>query len=145
MSKQETINKYREEFLKGRSEAFIVKFNEKDETRQYQSIMTWRYNRRKGQKGSDAARSAATAAETPLQLMERLKHAIMKLQDTAELDEVGEQVKTLQALVADKRRRMMLQEIDSLENSRQEISRRLEMLRQQLDREEQPSLFDALD
>lgn len=107
--------------------------------------MTWRYNRRKGQKGSDAARSAATAAETPLQLVERLKHAIMKLQDTAELDEVGEQVKNLQALVADKRRRMMLQEIDNLENSRQEISRRLEMLRQQLDREEQPSLFDVLD
>lgn len=145
MSKQETINKYREGFLKGRSEAFIAKFNEKDETRQYQSIMTWRYNRRKGQKGSDAARSAAIAAETPLQLVERLKHAIMKLQDTAELDEVGEQVKNLQALVADKRRRMMLQEIDNLENSRQEISRRLEMLRQQLDREEQPSLFDVLD
>lgn len=145
MSKQETINKYREEFLKGRSEAFIAKFNEKDETRQYQSIMTWRYNRRKGQKGSDAARSAAIAAETPLQLVERLKHAIMKLQDTAELDEVGEQVKNLQTLVADKRRRMMLQEIDNLENSRQEISRRLEMLRQQLDREEQPSLFDVLD
>lgn len=145
MSKQETINKYREEFLKGRSEAFIAKFNEKDEPRQYQSIMTWRYNRRKGQKGSDAARSAATAAETPLQLVERLKHAIMKLQDTAELDEVGEQVKNLQALVADKRRRMMLQEIDNLENSRQEISRRLEMLRQQLDREEEPSLFDVLD
>ena len=145
MSKQETINKYREEFLKGRSEAFIAKFNEKDEPRQYQSIMTWRYNRRKGQKGSDAARSAAIAAETPLQLMDRLKHAIMKLQDTAELDEVGEQVQNLQALVADKRRRMMLQEIDNLENSRQEISRRLELLRQQLDREEQPSLFDALD
>ena len=145
MSKQETINKYREEFLKGRSEAFMTKFNEKDEPRQYQSIMTWRYNRRKGRKGSDAARSAATAAETPLQLVERLKHAIMKLQDTAELDEVGEQVKNLQALVADKRRRMMLQEIDNLENSRQEISRRLEMLRQQLDREEQPSLFDVLD
>ena len=145
MSKQETINKYREEFLKGRSEAFIAKFNEKDEPRQYQSIMTWRYNRRKGQKGSDAARSAAIAAETPLHLVERLKHAIMKLQDTAELDEVGEQVKNLQALVADKRRRMMLQEIDNLENSRQEISRRLEMLRQQLDREEQPSLFDVLD
>lgn len=144
MSKQETINKYREEFLKGRSEAFIAKFNEKDEPRQYQSIMTWRYNRRKGRKDDSAARNAA-AEETPLQLMDRLKHAIMKLQDTAELDEVGEQVQNLQALVADKRRRMMLQEIDNLENSRQEISRRLEMLRQQLDREEQPSLFDALD
>lgn len=41
-SKAETIEKYRDTFLEGKSDAFIQKFNEKDELKQYISIMNWK-------------------------------------------------------------------------------------------------------
>lgn len=47
MSKQDTVNRYMDAFLKGRSEESKAKFRAKDVNLQYASIMQWRRKMRK--------------------------------------------------------------------------------------------------
>lgn len=47
MTKIDTINKYKAEFLKGKSEAFIEKFNNKSIEKKYISVMAWKTNQKK--------------------------------------------------------------------------------------------------
>ena len=49
MGKADTVAKYIDEFLKGKSEDAKEKFRAKDLTKQYSSIMQWRSKQRRGQ------------------------------------------------------------------------------------------------
>lgn len=61
MNKSESVAKYSREFLKGKSEEAIAKFNAKSIDKQYASIMTWRHNERRKKLMQS---SGATVAKT---------------------------------------------------------------------------------
>lgn len=68
MKRVDTIKKYRDEFLKGKSEEQIRKFDSKDLNKQYGSIMAWK--RREGL-SKKRTRGAET---TPISILDGLRN-----------------------------------------------------------------------
>lgn len=139
MAKIDTINKYINEYLNGKSEEAVARFRQKDEARQYQSIMTWRYNLRKKNK----AKPQPESNPTPQTLLRNVRSAIEKSDLTiSNIDEITLELNSLLGYVADYRRKLTLQEIDRLEQQKTEIAERLTALRSEMGHDDQPTLFD---
>lgn len=146
MAKQDTINKYIDEYLAGRTPAAIEKFRSKDIDRQYQSIMTWRYNqRKKGETSQQAASEPAVKTDTTaVESLRALRRTLERRKDITEgeLDEITGELTSLADFVKAERHRLRLAEIQKLESSSREIAERLRVLRDQVRDNDAPSLFD---
>lgn len=139
MSKADTVNKYIDSFLEGKTPEAAERFRQKDISRQYQSIMTWRYNLRKREK--EASESAEPA---PAEAIRALRKAIERKRDisSAELEELASETAALADFIASLRQSMRLREIEQLERRRDEIGERLKTLRREVEGSPEPSLFD---
>ncbi len=82
MKREDTIAMYREDFLKGKTEAQCKKFDEKDINKQYGSIMAWK--RREGLSKS-RPRKAPMSSASILDELKRVKKNIPAL-DLSEKD-----------------------------------------------------------
>ncbi len=140
MAKIDTINKYMEQYLAGKSEKAIQRFREKDIDKQYQSIMTWRYNMRK--RGVDVGddREGKDIVDDLRGVRRRIDRC--RVLDEELLDEVERELQSLIDYVQQTRRRLRVSEIERLESRRNEIEERLQTLRRQVEVPETPSLFD---
>ena len=143
MAKSDTIRMYREEFLAGKSPEAVAKFEAKDEKHQYQSIMTWRYNRRRKKK----RHTDEIPAGTPEAILSELRRRILEDKDITEemLDSAASEIALLSRAIEDRRRRMCMAEIERLEASRVEINERLRVLHGQVRDSGEPSIFDITD
>lgn len=144
MAKIDTVNKYIDEYLAGRSPEAAERFRAKDVSRQYQSIMTWRYNQRKR---AAAASCAAPAAEetpkSPAEMLRAVRRDMERRRDLTEemLDELTAELDGFAEFVRQTRHRMRVAEIEMLETRREEIAERLKTLRRQVDEVQAPTLF----
>lgn len=140
MAKIDTINKYMEQYLAGKSEKAIQRFHEKDVDKQYQSIMTWRYNMRKRGVDIGDEREGKDIVEELRGVRRRIDRC--RSLDEQLLDDVERELQSLIEYVQQTRRRLRVSEIERLENCRNEIEERLQALRRQVEVQETPSLFD---
>ncbi len=144
MAKIDTVNKYIDEYLAGRSPEAAERFRAKDVSRQYQSIMTWRYNRRKrAAAASCAAPAAVETPKSPAEMLRAVRRDMERRRDLTEemLDELTAELDGFAEFVRQTRHRMRVAEIEMLETRREEIAERLKTLRRQVDEVQAPTLF----
>ena len=144
MAKIDTVNKYIDEYLAGRSPEAAERFRAKEVNRQYQSIMTWRYNRRKRAAAASAAAPAAVEEpKSPAEMLRAVRRDMERRRDLTEemLDELTAELDGFAEVVRQTRHRMRLAEIETLETRREEIAERLKTLRRQVDEVQAPTLF----
>lgn len=120
-NKQETVDRYRDEFLRGRTQQAIEAFNNKPVEKQYSSIMTWRYNRRKAEKRS-------TDPSLPIRELSR-KVLSGSGFGHDELSAIEEALTELSLAIEERRTQLRLREIEDLEKDRIAIEQRLRDLR----------------
>ena len=125
MTRKETIDKYIDAFLKGRSQTAIDKFKEKAEALQYASIMQWRRRMKKVENTPKSTRDVldilhkadaliANAPSITNQDVQDIKQALDKLQNT----------------LTDSFNRARERRISELEAQQNLIAEQLEQLRQ---------------
>lgn len=120
-NKQETVDRYRDEFLRGRTQQAIEAFNNKPVEKQYSSIMTWRYNRRKAEKRS---------ADPSLPIRELSRKVLSGSGfDHEQLSSIEEALTELSLAIEERRTQLRLREIEDLEKDRIAIEQRLRDLR----------------
>ncbi len=143
MAKIDTVNKYIGEYLAGKSPEAAERFRAKDVSRQYQSIMTWRYNRRKRAAASAAVPAAEEEPKSPAEMLRAVRRDMERRRDLTEemLDELTAELDGFAEFVRQTRHRMRLAEIETLETRREEIAERLKTLRRQVDEVQAPTLF----
>lgn len=134
MAKIDSVNKYRDEFLAGKTPAQIEKFNNKDVDRQYASIMTWRHKQRL----NDAKSTSAADIIEHLRLT-RTKISSLPLMTCDDADRIEAELESLSGFLTEWRTRRKEEEIRELENQQLEIARKLKALKG--DTPETPSLF----
>lgn len=137
MGKIESIRKYAPMYLKGKPEAFIAAFNEKDIDKQYSAVMTWKSR----QKKHSAKEEAATSAESVLAHIEQTRAIINTLPARLSAEEIARiirGVENLKGFMEEYKELARREEIARLESQKEEISRRLQELRNG----SEPSLFD---
>lgn len=139
MAKIDTVNKYIDEYLAGKSPEAAERFRAKDVSRQYQSIMTWRYNQRK----RAAAPAGREEPKSPAEMLRGVRSCMERRTDLTEemLDELTAELDGFAEFVRQTRRRMRVAEIEMLETRREEIAERLKTLRRQVDEVQAPTLF----
>lgn len=139
MSKADTVNKYIDAFLEGKDAEAALRFREKDINRQYQSIMTWRYNRRKKEKAVEEA-----AEPAPVEMLRNLRKTLERNRDLSgeQLEELTSEVTSLLDFITALRHNLRLREIEQLERRREEIGERLKTLRREVEAAAEPTLFD---
>lgn len=131
MAKIDTINKYADAYLAGKSEKAIERFHAKSVDKQYQSIMTWRYNMRKRGGEPGLAQEAREMIEDLRSVRRRIDRC--KQLDERIIDEVERELQTLSDYLSATRRRLREEEIARLEDRQVEIQIRLEALREGLE------------
>lgn len=144
MAKIDTVNKYIDEYLAGKSPEAAERFRAKDVSRQYQSIMTWRYNQRKRAAAATAAAPAAVETpKSPAEMLRSVRRDMERRRDLTEemLDELTAELDGFAEFVRQTRHRMRVAEIEMLETRREEIAERLKTLRRQVDEVQAPTLF----
>ncbi len=143
MAKIDTVNKYIGEYLSGKSPEAAERFRAKDVSRQYQSIMTWRYNQRKRAAASAAVPAAEETPKSPAEMLRAVRRDMERRRDLTEemLDELTAELDGFAEFVRQTRHRMRLAEIETLETRREEIAERLKTLRRQVDEVQSPTLF----
>lgn len=125
MTRKETIEKYIDTFLKGRSQAAIDKFKEKEEALQYASIMQWRRRMKKAENTPKSTREIldtlhkadimiANAPDISAEDTQEIKHLLDKLNVT----------------LTDSFNRARERRISELEAQQHKIAEQLEQLRQ---------------
>lgn len=130
MAKIDTINKYAEAYLAGKSEQAVERFHAKDVDKQYQSIMTWRYNmrRRGGESGiGNEGREIVDELRGVRRRIDRYKNLNESI-----LDEVERELRSLLSFVEQTRHDLRIAEIHELESKQAEIDNRLQTLRKQV-------------
>ncbi len=134
MGKAETVEKYIDEFLKGKTDEQRAKFMAKDLRKQYSSIMQWRSKERR-------AKNPAPSGVEIVQTLAKMRQAIVASKDItdaecksirAEIDQLSVAIKTYE----DEQRQRRIRE---LEEKKEEITRELQRLRGN-----EPGLFDSL-
>lgn len=139
MSKTETIEKYREEYLAGKSTEAIEAFDSKTADKQYSAIMTWRYRSRK-RKASAPTPEDAEAIPGMFQTMRRLlSQTSPRLSDEA-VSRIEEETKSFLDFLSSYSNLVHREEIAALEARQREIASRLRELKGMTE----PSLFDSL-
>lgn len=131
MAKIDTINKYADAYLAGKSDKAIERFREKSVDKQYQSIMTWRYNMRKRGGEPSMAQEAREMVEDLRGVRRRIDRC--KELDERILDEVERELNALAEHIRQTRHRLRVAEIEQLESRQAEIDNRLRHLREQVD------------
>ncbi len=136
MGKAETVAKYADEFLKGKSEEAKARFREKELGKQYASIMQWRSKQRK----SSGSREVCAADIAAL-----IKQAKSELQRLSSLDEresrtLYAEIDALRLALGDYEEEQRQRRIRDLETRREEINRELQRLRGT-----EPGLFDGFE
>lgn len=129
MARSEIINRYIDRFLADKTPEAAANFRARDEKRQYQSIMTWRYNMRK--QGIDVETEANTGifVETLRGLIRRLDR--MQSMGIDQLDAIGREMETLSQHLEEFKRRQRVREIEDLEAQSLQIAEKLDMLRRE--------------
>lgn len=124
MAKSDTILRYRDEFLQGRSQEYIDKFNLKSEDRQYSSIMAWRH------KSRCKERESITSANVLEQInATRSKLASLPSVSQEEIEKIEKEISSLADFCAELRRKHREEEIRRLETEQSRIADRLRKLR----------------
>ncbi len=134
MSKEETIARYIDEFLKGRSPKMVEKFRAKDVDKQYFSIMQWKRKQR--------------LESIPPQdidiIINNIKATKSSILNAKEL--TNEEVKKINILLEDIQKclneyisQQRVRKIQELEQKQSEIARQLQELRG-----EEPNLFNMI-
>ena len=124
MSKLDTVNKYKEEFLEGKSAEKVARFLEKDVDKQYASIMQWRLKQRRAQNTPKSTKD----------IVEGLRKMNAMIQNAPELTNqdvqaIADELTTLNDTLnnyAVRQRERMIQE---LEAQRRQLDARLAALR----------------
>lgn len=125
MSRQDTVNKYIDEFLQGRGPEACERFRSKDLNKQYSSIMQWR---RKVRIQESTPRSTREITD----MLKKVGQMIVNAPEFAEDDAsaVSHELEVLRQTVGvtlEKRREAQIQ---ALEEESRRIASRLEQLRQ---------------
>lgn len=149
MAKIDSVNKYMEEYLAGKTPEQREKFMAKDVDHQYQSIMTWRYNMRRRNAPKVAKKTIAEEQPrqyTPLEIIARARATVEEgapLKE-AEVQELCQSIDAFKAYLQHYLQRCRREEIRALESRQEEIAARLRTLREQTqqDTSGMPSLFD---
>ncbi len=134
MSKEETVARYIDEFLKGRSPKMVEKFRAKDVDKQYFSIMQWKRKQR--------------LESIPPQdidiIINNIKATKSSILNAKEL--TNEEVKKINILLEDIQKclneyisQQRVRKIQELEQKQSEIARQLQELRG-----EEPNLFNMI-
>lgn len=126
MTKEETVNALREEYLAGKSAAKREEFLAKPLERQYSAIQTWKHRRAKSGRQKEAAARGVTVAEA-------LGQACKAVGPAAELDapalgRIRSLVEELASLIRAELDRRRAEEIAELQKRQQEIADRLAAL-----------------
>ncbi|MCM1004762.1 MAG: hypothetical protein NC402_00510 [Prevotella sp.] len=124
MTRKETIDKYIDAFLKGRSQAVIEKFKEKEEALQYASIMQWRRRMKKIENTPKSIRDV-------LELLRKANSMIDNTQEmsTPDMQAVNEELDKIRNSVAQCYDRTRANRIKELEAQQQQIAEQLANLR----------------
>lgn len=124
MTRKETIDKYIDAFLKGRSQNAADKFRAKAEHLQYASIMQWRRRRNKEENTPKSIKDIVELLRKAAALVNNAPDITAEDKVTIE-SEVEELRNTLESAYRNARSRR----IDELEAQQQQIAARLEQLR----------------
>lgn len=124
MSKQDTVNKYIDAFLKGRSEEAKVKFRSKEVSLQYASIMQWRRKMRKEE----------NTPKSTKEILEALHHVGNLIANAPTISDddfsaIEGELQALKSSLDDYRIRQRKRLIDELEQKSRIIAAELDKLR----------------
>lgn len=125
MTRKETIDKYVDAFLKGRSQSAIDKFKAKAEELQYASIMQWRRRMKKIENTPKSTRDV-------LDMLHKVESLISNMQEITKSDlaSVNDALNKVHDTLSESYNRSRQRCISELEAQQQEIAARLEQLRQ---------------
>lgn len=124
MTKRETIDKYMDAFLKGRSQATAEKFRAKAEHLQYASIMQWRRRLRK----------LENTPKSTKEIMETLRRATSLIENAPEISDtdmqtIDHEIGNLRQALATCYERTRTRRISELEAQQRRINEQLELLK----------------
>lgn len=124
MTRKETIDRYIESFLKGRSESAKERFRAKAEHLQYASIMQWRRRLRK----------LENTPKSTKEIMETLRRASALIENAPEISEadmqaIDAELDTLRRAVDTCYERTRTRRINELEEQQRRINEQLEQLK----------------
>lgn len=125
MKREDTYNKYIDDFLAGKSEQERVDFLEKDFTRRYSAVMAWK----RRQEIKQAAEMSGV--DDILLLLTRARMAVENAKSLSDedLSKIDDAIDTLSVSVGRCREAMTQREIEALERQQQEIQKRLDRLK----------------
>lgn len=134
MGKADTVAKYIDEFLKGKSEDAKEKFRAKDLSKQYSSIMQWRSKQRRSQQPQTPGAEIASD-------LRALKTKLSKAQALTgqECRVIYSEIESLRQALAIYEEEQKQRRIRELEAQKEAIAHELRMLRGN-----EPGLFDCL-
>lgn len=124
MGKQDTVAKYIDAFLKGKSPAMVEKFRSKDVDRQYASIMQWR---RKMRILQNTPQSVRDITDLLRKASENLVNA--PLFSAADIEEITNEINRFKGALEECIESQRLRKIRELETQQEAIRRELEELR----------------
>ncbi|MCM1318949.1 MAG: hypothetical protein NC217_01035 [Muribaculaceae bacterium] len=125
MTRRETIDKYVDAFLKGRSQSAIDKFMDKAEALQYASIMQWRRRMKKAENTPKSTREV-------LDILHKADALIANAQElnTQDVQDINSALDKLHNTLNDSFNRSRERRISELEAQQNQIAAQLEQLRQ---------------
>lgn len=124
MSQKETIEKYIDAFLKGRSQSAVDKFKAKAEKLQYASIMQWRRRMRK-------LENTPKGTKEILDTLHRAQTLIENASITdSDMNAIQAELTVLDSTLSQCYEKARNQRINELEEQKRRISEQLELLKQ---------------
>lgn len=127
MGKQETVDKYKEQFLEGRSEEARARFLSKDIDKQYISIMGWR-RRNKMKKEKDTP----SASNIILELRSVRKNIVNVDLTPKDAERILREIDALKGSVENYEKLVAEKELHRLEADRRKMSEMIEALREKI-------------
>lgn len=138
MAKIDTVLKYREAYLAGKSPEKRERFLARDVDKQYNSIMTWRYHERQRQRRNEMEKD-------PVNVLNRLRDSIAEM--PLDVDNIENLMLAMRNFYADLEARLKSvreNELANLEQERADLAERIDNLRRQCESGETPSLFTEI-
>lgn len=124
MGKQETVSKYIDAFLKGRTKESADKFRAKDVNKQYSSIMQWR---RKLRKQQETPQNVHDITEGLKKIRTLISNAPQLCEDDIQL--IRHELAAIENELSETIKIQRLRKIEELESQQEAIRRELEELR----------------
>ena len=134
MGKAETVEKYIEEYLKGRSPEMVAKFRNRDVEKQYFSIMQWKRKQR-------IESMTPKNADEIIKNLKNIKNLIYNASELTQEDVkcIDSVISEIQESLKEYLQKQRARKIQELEQQQSEIARQLQALRG-----EEPNLFNLL-